>query len=160
MKHTTTKGKNKEFKMKNTNKGFTLIELIMVTIILGILAAVAIPRYLATIQKSEEAMEDMVISQIGTGLTTYAAEKLTDNGRESWPDNPWDALQAKPAGYATANANAANDGEWRFTTGTANITHMRNEGTVVHWDYTKGTNSGGNTDAVGTMGLREAGAGD
>ena len=146
--------------MKNTNKGFTLIELIMVTIILGILAAVAIPRYLATIQKSEEAMEDMVISQIGTGLTTYAAEKLTDNGRESWPDNPWDALQAKPAGYATANANAANDGEWRFTTGTANITHMRNEGTVVHWDYTKGTNSGGNTDAVGTMGVREAGAGD
>ena len=145
--------------MKNTNKGFTLIELIMVTIILGILAAVAIPRYLATIQKSEEAMEDMVISQIGTGLTTYAAEKLTDNGRESWPDNPWDALQAKPAGYATANANAANDGEWRFTTGTANITHMRNEGTVVHWDYTKGTNSGGNTDAGGTMGVREAGVG-
>ena len=40
--------------MKN-NKGFTLIELIMVTIILGILAAVAVPRYMGTVNQAEAA---------------------------------------------------------------------------------------------------------
>ena len=54
-------------KLKNQN-GFTLIELIMVMIILGILSAVAIPRYLETITKAEEAAEDAVISNIGVAL--------------------------------------------------------------------------------------------
>jgi len=44
-------------KLKNKN-GFTLIELIMVMIILGALSAVAIPRYVDTIEKAEEAAED------------------------------------------------------------------------------------------------------
>ena len=146
--------------MKNTNKGFTLIELIMVTIILGILAAVAIPRYMTSVQKAEEAAEDAVVSSIRAGLETWATEKLLENGRRSWPTNPWDALETKPAGYAADNEDAGDDGEWRFKTSTANIVHMRNDGSVFHWDYTKGTNDGGNSDAVGSMGVREAGAGD
>ena len=81
--------------MKN-NKGFTLIELIMVTIILGILAAVAIPRYMTTVTKAEEAAEDAVISSIKAGLETYAVEQLMSNGRRSWPSDPWDALDTVP----------------------------------------------------------------
>jgi prepilin-type N-terminal cleavage/methylation domain-containing protein len=175
LKHTTTKGKNnKESKMTNSNntKGFTLIELIMVTIILGILAAVAIPRYMTSITKAEEAAEDAVISSIKAGLQTYATEKLMDNGRPSWPGDPFRGLQAKPAGHQTSHAaDVSADGQWAFyvttpptttndTTGV--VQHMRNDGTVVHWDYDQnnstntGTSNGSNTDAIGTFGARQS----
>ena len=64
--------------MLKNSKGFTLIELIMVTIILGILAAVAIPRYMTSVEKAESAAEDAVISAIKAGLETYATEQLLD----------------------------------------------------------------------------------
>ena len=51
--------------MNTTRKnGFTLIELIIVMVILGIMAAVAVPRYLDSISNAEEAAEDAVISSI------------------------------------------------------------------------------------------------
>ena len=139
--------------MKN-QKGFTLIELIMVTIILGILAAVAIPRYTSTVDKAEAAAEDAVISSIEAGLETYAIEQLMDNGRRSWPTNPFDALETKPAGYdADDSDDADTDGEWTFNTTTKKITHQRNDNSRVAWQYDEGTQSGDNA-AVGTLGSR------
>ena len=134
-------------------KGFTLIELIMVTIILGILAAVAIPRYMTSVEKAEEAAEDAVISAIKAGLETYATEQLLDNGRRSWPTNPWDALDTKPAGYSTDADDADVDGEWTYNTTSKKITHQRNDNSRVGWLYDEGTQTGDNA-AVGTLGAR------
>ena len=162
--NTTNQRKNKnnlkELKMKN-NKGFTLIELIMVTIILGILAAVAIPRYMTSVTEAEKAAEDAVISAITAGLEQYATEQLMSTGNRSWPANPWTALATTPAGYdATDTDDADTDGEWTFNAANSNITHMRNDGTVHHWDYAvTGDNLDGD-QSTGTLGERESGAGD
>ena len=126
----------------------------MVTIILGILAAVAIPRYMTTVEKAEAAAEDAVIGSIRSGLETYAVEQLMDNGRRSWPTNPWDALETKPAGYdANDSDDADTDGEWTYNTTTNKITHQRNDNSRVGWSYDKGTQTGDNA-SVGTIGTR------
>ena len=139
--------------MRN-QKGFTLIELIMVTIILGILAAVAIPRYMTTVEKAEAAAEDAVIGSIRSGLETYAVEQLMDNGRRSWPTNPWDALETKPAGYdANDSDDADTDGEWTYNSTTKKITHQRSDNSRVGWQYDEGVQTGDNA-AVGTLGTR------
>ena len=125
----------------------------MVTIILGILAAVAIPRYMTSVEKAEAAAEDAVISAIKAGLETYATEQLLDNGRRSWPTNPWEALDTKPVGYTTDADDADVDGEWTYNTTSKKITHQRNDNSRVGWQYDEGTQTGDNA-SVGTLGAR------
>ena len=133
--------------------GFTLIELIIVMVILGIMAAVAVPRYLDSIENAEESAENAVISSIRAGLKQAANDSLYSNGRASWPTNPFDALAEKPLGYKTDPANTGNaneDGEWTFNTGTSQITHQRADNSRHAWDYVKGTQTGDNAD-IGTL---------
>ena len=143
--------------MKKTTSynGFTLIELIIVMVILGIMAAVAVPRYLDSIANAEESAENAVISSIRAGLKAAANDSLYTNGRASWPTNPFDALAEKPAGY-TEDGDLANvDGEWTFFTDgeQTKISHQRADNSRHTWDYDKGTQDGDNA-VVGSLGVR------
>jgi prepilin-type N-terminal cleavage/methylation domain-containing protein len=144
-------------KKLNNKNGFTLIELIMVMIILGILAAVAIPRYLDTIVSAEVASEDAVITNIEAALENYAIHKLIDSGRAIWPDNPFDALKQVPQSYTEDGTNADSDQEWTFVdSDPAYITHQRSDNSRFKWEYDAGVNTGTDADTTGFLGSRES----
>ena len=147
--------------MKNNKKnGFTLIELIMVMIILGILSAVAIPRYLETIQKSEISAEDAVIDRICSALEGYAQHKMLTEGRRYWPENPFEALETVPQTYSDDGDNANVDNEWTFVNFytaddnseiSGRITHQRADNTRWQWTYNAGINHGTDGDVTGIV---------
>ena len=148
----------------NTNKknGFTLIELIMVMIILGIMAAVAIPRYLETIEKSEVASEDAIVNNIMVALENFAQNKMLTEGRRYWPDNPFDALVTKPQTYSLDGTPADEDNEWTFVVDasdgqfTGYISHQRADNSRYEWSYDPGTQGGGDDATIGSLGQRTA----
>ena len=149
--------------MKKTisRNGFTLIELIIVMVILGIMAAVAVPRYLDSIENAEASAEDAVISAIQAGLKQFANNSLLTSGRAEWPENPFDALAEKPAGYKENwPKQALTDGVWTFDwleqpgpdgAPQAAIFHQRADNSRWKWHYYQGTQGGGDNASIGTL---------
>ncbi len=118
------------------NKGFTLIELIIVTIILGVLAAVAVPRYMGTVSNAEAAAEQKTVAALRAAVENYATQKFLEEGRWSYPSNPFDYVEVD--GYIDyVGGYQPQPGDWwmQFNGIHGNIKHMRKDKNVYTWSY-------------------------
>ncbi len=121
--------------MKNNKKGFTLIELLVVVLILGILAAMAMPQYFKAVERSRMSEAVSLLSSIAGAqqrkylqIGKYAAK--------------YDGLDVAPAG-ATGNSYTTSDNGFTitlsedtdYTGGVATATRSSSNGGTLNYKY-------------------------
>jgi MSHA pilin protein MshA len=75
----------------NRNSGFTLIELVIIIVVLGILAAIAIPKYKDITSDAREAACRNALGSLRSGVTIWYANAAVKTGTATWP--PIDSLR-------------------------------------------------------------------
>ena len=114
------------------SKGFTLIELVMVLVLIGILAAVAIPRFHDMQQKAQEASVQGALGNVRSAISIWRANDLAEGISSAnayptlaemqnnsildsdMPENPFaDANPADVEAHATKGQTDGDPG-WRY----------------------------------------------
>ena len=97
--------------MRNGRRGFTLIELLIVIVIIGILAAVAVPKYTATKEKTYVTRMTADLHNLATSQEAY----MYDFGTYYTGALPSSALVFSPSVGVTVVINTATATGWSAT---------------------------------------------
>lgn len=98
--------------MKCNNQAFTLIELLVVVLIIGILAAIALPQYQKAVEKSKASQAFAFIRSLAAAQENYymANGTYATNFDELSIDIPWTGTTRWIGGQSSANARS--NTEW------------------------------------------------
>lgn len=125
----------------HNQRGFTLIELVIIIVILGILAAVAIPKYQDLSGEAQEASARSSLGSLRSAVTIFYANQAVQTGNATWPtaaelrtpgtvmaqaipENPYQASVPDSVIDATGQPKGTvigNDGGWCYNPNTGEI---------------------------------------
>lgn len=105
-------------KFHNRQKGFTLIELMIVVVIIGILAALAIPRFMTATTKSKQSEAKGILKQVYTMQRTYRQQNNTYWGQGTT------ASAAAQNAFAPIGVEIMGSSIYTYTITTANATNL------------------------------------
>ena len=126
--------------MKMNKKGFTLIELLVVVLIIGILAAIALPQYFKAVERSRSAEALSILTALGGAQQRYMLANPESNYAENFGDLDIDFVNGQhetvgpTASYQTDSFTITIDGG----EGTATRRAGRYTGYIITKDFETG----------------------